>query len=172
MSNNSYIRLGVMFLLHFIAMYILMYAMVNDLPVMLHTGYGHVPYGQEPRLLLYFLDGNAWLPEGDRIWVAGRAGTEIVVRAPIGLSRLHLSLASLVPNTVELSAGGDEKTMELRPGVPVQVTLEPRPSYCEEGSCTVLSIATSAGLEPRRAIAGSTDSRFLGVELRLRAELR
>jgi hypothetical protein len=49
--------------------------MVNDLPVMIHSGYGRVPYGRDPGLYLYFLDDNVWLPERAGIWVAGRACT-------------------------------------------------------------------------------------------------
>jgi hypothetical protein len=143
--------------------------MINDLPVMVHTGYGHVPYGQHPRLLLYFLDDKAWLPEGDRIWVAGRAKTQIVIHAAEPLSRLDLSLDVLVPNQVTVEAGGDSKSIALKPGERVSVTLRPTASYCETGACYRLSVETTDGLEPRRTVPGSTDARFLGVEMRLSA---
>ncbi len=146
--------------------------MVNDLPIMINSGRGRVPYGQNPRLLLYFLDDNAWLPESAGIWVAGHARTEIIVRTGEYLSRLEVKLQSLVPNTVTLSAGHETKTVHLEAGSHATVSLVPKGSYSRQGVGHLLTVRTTAGAVPRFATPGSTDGRFLGVLMQLSATPR
>ena len=140
--------------------------MVNDLPIMINSGRGRVPYG-DPRLYLYFLDDNAWLPERAGIWVAGRAHTEIIIRSGEPFIRLDVTLRSLVPNTVTLSAGAGERTVNLAPGEIVTVSLRARGWYARSGVGSLLSVETSDGIVPRLVEPGNPDNRFLGVLLQL-----
>ena len=140
--------------------------MVNDLPIMINSGRGRVPYG-DPRLYLYFLDDNAWLPERAGIWVAGRSRTEIIIRGGEQFSRLDVTLRSPIPNTVTLSAGAGERTVNLEPNTLTTVSLRTRNWYSRKGVGCLLTVETSDGIVPRLVEPGSTDGRYLGVLLQI-----
>jgi hypothetical protein len=141
---------------------------VNDLPVRLNAARSRRPYGENPELLLYFLDGNAYPPEGGNMWVAGRARADIIVRADRPFTHLTLTLESPMVNTVEVSAGSGTSTQTLAPNQPVTVTIRAT-GVQTIGFASLLSIRTSDGFVPRLVEAGSRDSRYLGVHVSLRA---
>jgi hypothetical protein len=141
--------------------------MVNDLPIMINSGRARIPYG-EPRMMLYFLDENAWVPERAGIWVAGRSSTEIIVRSGERFIRLDLTLRSLVRNRVTLSAGAGVRVIDLEPDTLTTVSLQTRGTYARGGVNTLLSIGTSGGAVPRLLDASAGDTRFLGVLMQLR----
>jgi hypothetical protein len=140
--------------------------MVNDLPIMINSGRARIPYGQ-PRMFLYFLDDNAWVPERAGIWVAGRSTTEIILRSGERFVRLDVTLKSLVPNRVTLSAGAGERTVDLVPDRPTSVSLQTRGWYARSGVGTLLTVETSDGAVPRLLDPASGDTRFLGVLMQL-----
>ena len=141
--------------------------MMNDLPVMVNTGHGRVPYGENPAFYLYFLDDNAWLPERGGIWVAGKARTEIVVRSSEALDTLRVTLEAPVLNRVTVSAGGPVRTVTIDRGEAVTVSLRPRGSYSEQSISYLLSVNTTQGVVPRLSTTGSGDGRFLGAFMTL-----
>jgi hypothetical protein len=140
--------------------------MVNDLPIMINSGRARIPYG-EPRMFLYFLDENAWVPERAGIWVAGRASTEIIVRSGGRFLRLDVTLTSLVPNRVRLSAGAGTRTVQLAPNTATTVSLPTRGWYARSGVGMLLSVETSDGAVPRLLDPTAGDTRFLGVLMQL-----
>ena len=140
--------------------------MMNDLPVMIDPGRGRVPYGHAPELLLYLLDDRVWR-EGERLWVAGAARTEIVVRTGEPLAGLRVTLRSPVTNLVTVRAGADARTVQIADGQVVAVQVPVRSRISRGGHACVLSIETERGFVPRFSDAASSDGRFLGVEVRL-----
>ncbi len=86
--------------------------MMNDLPVMVDPGRGHVGFGNDPRILLYFMDDAAW-PTEEGFWVAGAADAEIVVRAGERLHGLMLTIHAPQPNVVRFDAGAGSQTLTL-----------------------------------------------------------
>ncbi len=141
---------------------------VNDLPVRLNQARSRRPYGENPELLLYFLDGNAYPPDGRGIWVAGRARADIIVRTDLPFTHLTLTLESPMANTVEVSAGAGTHTETLLPNQPVMVAIRAA-GVQTIGFASLLSIRTSDGFVPRLVEPGSGDSRYLGVLVQIRA---
>lgn len=137
--------------------------MVNDLPIRLDARRSRVPFGEDPRLLLYFLDGHASLPEPPGIWISGGRRAEIIVRTGVRLEALDLRLEAPVANRVTLDAGGSARTVEVEPGRPVTVPVEARGVRAGGSWAYLLSIRTADGFVPRLTSAGSNDPRFLGV---------
>jgi hypothetical protein len=146
--------------------------MVNDLPIMLDGPRARVPYGRDPQLLLYFLDHNAYLPEPPGIWVAGSSRADIIVRTPFRLQTLTLTLQAPVANTVTVSAGGPAASVDVNPGVPAIVSLEPDGVYARRSWSYLLRVKTQDGFVPRLIESGSRDARFLGVAIDIAATPR
>ena len=143
-------------------------SMVNDLPIMLDARRARVRYGQDPPLLLYYLDHNAYLPEAPGIWVVGGRRAELIVRTDHRpLETVRVTLTSRVSNRVEVKLGGDSETVELEAGRSRTITLEPRGVYARRSWAYLLSIKPRDGFVPRLTETGSRDGRFLGVAVRL-----
>lgn len=140
--------------------------MLNDLPILLDSGRGRRPYGENPRLLLYLLDDNAWL-ESQRIWVRGGSRTEIVARSAEPMSAFRVSIRSRVRNVVTVRAGGDTKRVDVGPGQAVVVTVEADGKYSRGARAYLLSIASETGFIPRLVDPTSTDGRYLGAAIEL-----
>ena len=141
--------------------------MVNDLPVRLDSGRSRIPYGDSPRLYLYYLDDNAWRPHGNDIWVAGRSRADIVVRTAPPLSALDVTLHSPEANTVTVAVDGSSQQARLMPNVPVTLRLPVRGVQSRGSQNFVLSIETAEGFIPRFRDIKSDDARFLGARIRL-----
>jgi hypothetical protein len=143
--------------------------MVNDLPVML-TDRGRIPYGQPPNdMLLYLLDDNAWPPDAEQgIWIRGAARADIIVRSSERPRRVMVTMRSLTETPVRVSAGGSKRTIDVRPGEIATLMLSIKRSvFTRDAYSYVLSIAPELGTEPSLVEKGSTDTRFLGVQVRL-----
>ena len=144
--------------------------MVNDLPIMLDAGRARVRYGQDPTLLLYYLDHNAYLPEPPGIWVTGGRRADLIVRTDHRpLETVRVTLTSRVANRVDVELGGDSVSVELEAGRARTVTLEPRGVYARRSWAYLLSVETSDGFVPRLVEPNSRDQRYLGVAVRLDA---
>jgi hypothetical protein len=141
--------------------------MANDLPIMIDPNRGRVPHGEEPRLLLYFLDDYAARPERDGIWIAGAARAELIVRTGEPLRALNVTLNSPVRNEVTLGAGAARRTVTIEPGTTTVVAVPVRARYARQSSACLLSIETARGFVPRLLEPASDDRRFLGVQVRL-----
>ena len=141
--------------------------MVDDLPVALDVGRHRIPYDTDPALMLSLLDQNAYRSDTLEFWVAGRRRADVVVRSPTRLAAVSATLRSPVPNRVTIRLGGDEATVDLRPGVSAEVSLTPDGVYSRRRWGYVLSVHPRAGFTPRLAGQGAPDNRFLGVLVKL-----
>ena len=141
--------------------------MVNDLPIMLDPSRSRVVYQADPTVLLYFLDDEAYLPEPPGIWIAGGSRADIILRTDGPLTELRVTLSAPVDNEVTVRVGGSEVAVDVRAGVPAQVTLSPRGVFARQSWAYLLSVTTRDGFIPRLQDPGSTDTRYLGVALRL-----
>src|SRR5690606_38797849 len=119
-----------------------------------------------PRLMLYFLDDNAWLEPG-RIWIRGGARAEIVVRSVERMGALRVTLRSRVPNVVTLSARAGRERVEVDPREQVVVTVRADDAYSRNARACLLSIEAAEGVVPRLVDPASADGRFLGVEVEI-----
>jgi hypothetical protein len=160
--------------------------LVNDLMVTGDERRARMPLGGVPAAGAYFLDANAFDPEGAAFWVKGRARADIVLRAPAGVgaggSTAPLRIAALnvevlnggAPNTVTISTGGDRTVLQMEAGAAGTVRLEPGYGvpYQAPSQPTnwmyVMSVATTAGFIPLLEVPGATDHRFLGAMITVR----
>ena len=141
--------------------------MVDDLPVALAARRHRISYNTDPALLLSLLDQNAYRSDTLEFWTAGQNRADIVVRSQSRLSTVSATLRSPIPNRVTIGLGGDEATLDLRPGVPAQVSLAPNGVYARGRWGYLLSVHPRTGFTPRLATPESRDNRFLGVRVRL-----
>jgi hypothetical protein len=140
--------------------------MINDLPIMIDSRRGHVPYGRNPQLLLYFFDSNLWF-EGDSIWTRGGACAQMVARTSEPISALQVTAHSPLLNSITVRAGGSTRRATIRPGESVLLSLPVEGSYSRGAHGYLWSICTERGFVPRLSDPASTDGRFLGVQMRL-----
>lgn len=140
--------------------------MMNDLPVMVDPGRGHVVFGNDPRILLYFMDDAAW-PTEEGFWVAGRADSEIVVRAGERLQGLMLTVHSPQPNVVHVDAGAGRQTLTLARGETTRLFLPAASKLSRGGFAFVVSARTERGFVPHLEDPASGDERFLGVDVKI-----
>ena len=160
--------------------------LVNDLMVTGDERRARVPLGGVPPVAAYFLDDNAFNPEGAAFWVKGTARADVILRAPAsaspGGSPAPLRIAALdvdvlnggKPNSITITTGGDRQRLELEAGAARTVRLDPGygvpyqpPSQPTNWMYTV-SIATTEGFIPRLEVPGATDHRFLGAMITIR----
>ena len=141
--------------------------MVNDLPIMLNALRSRVVYQEDPTVLLYFLHDDVYLPEGPRIWFGGRSHGDVIMRTDGPITALRVTLSAPIDNEVTVRIGGSEAAVHVRAGVPTQVTLTPRGVFSRESWAYLLSVTTRDGFVPRLREPSSTDSRYLGIALRL-----
>lgn len=140
--------------------------MMNDLPVMVDPGRGHVVFGNDPRILLYFMDDASW-PTEEGFWVGGVADTEIVVRTGERLHGLTLTVTAPQPNTVTFDAGAGRETLTLARGETAKLFLRAQPKISRGGFAFVVSARTERGFVPHLVDPASGDERFLGVDVKI-----
>ena len=141
--------------------------MVNDLPVRLNQNRSRVPYGDDPRLLLYYLDDNAYRPEPPGIWVGGDTRADIIVRVDPPLSQLVVTLTAPISNRVRVSVDGSTQTADLDPNRPVSFRFPVEGVHTRNAQSFVLTVKTRKGFVPKLRDVTSTDPRFLGVAVKL-----
>jgi len=138
--------------------------MPDDLPVRLRLDRARLDYG-DPRMLLYLIDDNAFNPEPNGIWIAGRARADVLVRSEAA-GDLQVRLLSPIANDVVVGAGRASVRVHLEPDVPSDVRVPAKWLQSRIGSTAcLLSVSTSDGFVPRLSDPASSDSRFLGVLL-------
>jgi hypothetical protein len=158
--------------------------LVNDLMVTGDERRARVPLGGVPPAAAYFLDANAFDPEGTAFWVKGGARADLVLRAPAGPgpAAAPLRIAALevdvlnggVPNSVTISTGGDRTVLQMEAGAAQTVRLEPgygvpyQPPSQPTNWMYVMSVSTTGGFIPLLEVPGATDRRFLGAMITVR----
>jgi hypothetical protein len=140
--------------------------MANDLPIALDISRARIPYGNDPTLLLYFLDQHAFPPEPPGMWVSGAGRADIVVRSENRLERLSFVAQSPIRTVLTASAGGTPVTVPLTPGKVVTFDLPTSADRGLHSYAYLLSLRSSEGFIPHLADPGSPDSRNLGVLVR------
>ncbi len=81
---------------------------------------------------------------------------------------LRVTLSSPIPNSVTVSMEGRSTTVELAPGVAVDVLMRSTGGVYAKGRFNrVLSVTPSQGFVPMNNDPASSDNRFLGVLLKL-----
>lgn len=144
--------------------------MVNDLPARLDQQRARIPYGANPPMRLYFMDREASNPEPalGGMWIAGAARADIIVRTATPLTSLQCVVTSPITNHVKVTFNGHSAEADLGPGRPATLTLPAgRGVYAYQGYDYLLTVRTRAGFTPEITSPGSTDSRFLGVFVKL-----
>ena len=138
--------------------------MVDDLPVRLGPR-GRIPWGPDPKALVYFVDDATFSPEGDGFWVQGDASTDIIVRTERRLDRVDFVVRTVVANRVSLAMGTGHASLDLLPNQTSKLTMQVGSGlvYTHGSHAYVLSIKTTNGFVPKDSEAGSSDDRFLGV---------
>ena len=164
--------------------------MVNDLPVNNQPDRTRQPLGGTPPVWAYFIDDNVYNREGDRFWVRGESSANILLRALIAPEAeaagvqpprsLRIEKLTVIletgpkPNRVTVDTGTDERVIEMAPSSQQTVELEMthgvpykyHPDY-PTNYVYLLNISSSTGFVPMYETPGSTDSRFLGVMVRV-----
>lgn len=147
--------------------------MANDLPVMLDTSLrGRIPYGQDPQLLLYFLDQHAFPPEPMGMWVAGDGRADIVVRCEDEIDRIHITAFSPIRTTFSMSMGRETVTRTLEPRKPVVFEVPAQGVRGLNSYAYLLTALSSEGFTPRLQDPNSRDSRNLAVLVTMQAVRR
>jgi hypothetical protein len=163
--------------------------MVNDLPVNVQPSRIRQPLGGDPPLFAYFIDDNVYNREGDAFWVKGESTADILLRAPIApesqaagvreapslrIDKLTVILQSgPKPNRVTIDTGAGERVIDMAPSsqqtfeveMPAGVPYKYHPDF-GTNYVYIVSITSSTGFVPMFE-NGSSDSRYLGVMVRL-----
>jgi hypothetical protein len=162
--------------------------LLNDLPMNVNPSKVKQPLGGVPPVSAYFLDDNAYRPEGDAFWVRGASRAEFMLRAPVvtevtergdvlrslRIRQLEIRLETGdVPNRVTVDAGtgaqvveipaNDARTLTVRMPAGVPYHLDPQFPMNYVYS---LAIASDTGFTPMFS-SGGRDSRYLGVFVRI-----
>lgn len=140
--------------------------LVTHLPVDLLQGVrAHVPFMHDPVVLFAYVDQNTYFAEGDGLWIAGHATTDIIIRTEQPMLKLTLRIADkYVPNEVTVTLDGRTERASIEPGGSATLTFTPRPGVWAHASYgLVLRLTTTHGFIPAQVEPPSTDTRNLGV---------
>jgi len=160
-------------------------SLLNDLPMAADVDRSRRSLGGTPPIAAYFPDDGAYLPEGDGFWVRGKSRADVILRAPamvgdnaqpssLRVRRLSLEVINgMAPNHVVISSGFRSAVLDLAPGEVRSVDFKPgggvpyKPALYPTNYIYSFSVTTSAGFVPFLEEAGATDSRYLGVKVRV-----
>jgi hypothetical protein len=162
-------------------------SLLHDLPINVTPERVRIQLAGEPRISAYFLDDNAYPPEGEWFWVKGAARADLLLRAPVQpqpdgstvpyrLKQLRVEIKTGdVANTVVVETGADSQRLALAPhretvttvrteaGLPYRAHLDQSTAYVYR-----VSITSETGFTPFLTQGGTTpDRRYLGVLVRL-----
>jgi len=163
--------------------------MVNDLPVNVTPDRTRQPLGGTPPMFAYFIDDNVYNREKDAFWVRGESRADILLRAPslletqvagvqaptsLRIDRLTVILETGPrPNRVTIATAAETRVVEMAASsrqtfellMPNGVPYRPDPC-CPTNYVYFMSISSASGFVPMFE-TGSSDSRFLGVMVRI-----
>ncbi len=143
--------------------------MANDLPVMLDGSRAHIPYRNDPLMLLYFLDQNAFSPEPPGMWVSGGGRAEILVRTLDPVDHLAVSAESPIRTVLTVSMGRSAVRVSLTPGTVATFDVPASGVRGLRSYAYLLSAQSSEGFIPHLQNTQSADFRNLGALMRFRA---
>jgi hypothetical protein len=161
-------------------------SLLHDLPINTQPERVRIQLAGTPRLTAYFLDDNAFHPEGEWFWVKGASRADLLLRAPAEvlpdgtvrsyrLRQLRVEVRTgAVPNVVTIATGADSQRLDLgahrdtfttvraEDGLPYRAHLDQLTSYVY-----TVSIRSRTGFTPRMIQPEIGDERYLGVLVRL-----
>jgi hypothetical protein len=145
--------------------------LVLNLPVDLLEGVrARVPFLNDPVVQFSYMDQNTYFAEGDGLWIAGHAATDIIIRTEQPILKLTLTIsAKYVPNDVTATVGGHTERASIEPGKHATLSFTPRPGVWAHASyAVVLHVTTTRGFVPtevgeRPGPGQQPDTRNLGV---------
>jgi hypothetical protein len=144
--------------------------MANDLPVMLAQPLrGHIPYGLDPTVLLYFLDRHAFPPEPPGMWISGDGRADVIVRSENPIHHLAITAESPIGTILTISAGAGTSRIPIVPGNSVSFDVPVSGVRAFNSYAYLMSAQSSEGFTPRLRDPRSGDSRNLGVLLNFKA---
>lgn len=143
--------------------------MANDLPVRLAQPLrGRVQYRNDPGVLLYFLDQNAWPPEPNGMWVSGGGRADIIVRSATPVDRMAFEAESPIRTRLTIALGRDPVTVDVEPGKIARFEV-PAAGVSGLGDYNYLMTARSTeGFVPHLLEPANEDYRNLGAQVRFR----
>jgi hypothetical protein len=151
-------------------------AMADDLPVFLiQPPRVQIPYGSpgDGRLLLYFLDRHAWLPEPDGLWVEGSARADIIVSSTRPIDHLAVEAESPITTRLTIAMGAQPLSVMLEVGATTRFDLPAAGirgrRLALEDFVYLLTASSTNGFTPHLFYPGSGDYRYLGARLRFKA---
>ena len=150
-------------------------SMTTDLPVMLAgPSRARIPYGQNPTMLLYFLDQNSFPPEPPGMWVAGGRRSDIIVRTVDRLDHIAVEAESPIPTVLTVSMGAQPVVVPLARGQIRKFDVKADGVLYErygQSYAYLLSASSSEGFIPALLdpTAPARDYRNLGALLRFAA---
>jgi hypothetical protein len=143
--------------------------MANTLPLRLAQPLrGHIQYRNDPGLLLYFLDQNAWPPEPNGMWVSGSARAEIIVRSAAPVERLLIEAESPIHTVVTVTLGASPVTIPIEPGKVAYFSVNASGVHGLGDYDYLMTVRSTEGFIPHLMEPANMDYRNLGVQLRFR----
>ncbi len=145
--------------------------MANDLSVMLVTSplRARIPYQNDPLMLLYFLDQNAFPPEPPGMWVTGGRRADIIVCTEEPVDHLVVTAESPIQTTLTVSMGAASVVVPIVPGKTVNFDVPARGVRGLQSYAYLLSAFSSDGFVPHLQDPTSSDPRNLGALMRFAA---
>jgi hypothetical protein len=147
--------------------------MADDLPVRLDTTIrARIPYGQDPRVLLYFLDQHAFPPEPDGMWISGSGRADILIRSAPPVDHFTVTAFSPIQTQFTVSAGAEAVSIEIAPNKPVTFDVPASGVRDKNRYAYLMSARSTEGFIPRLVDPTSRDERNLGVQMNFAAHVR
>jgi hypothetical protein len=132
--------------------------------------FGDNPGQNDPGFQIYFFDDNAFGREEDKsFWVEGESRAEFLIKTDRPMKRLVLTLtAGPVPTDVRATVDGRTQRVTLLPGASQRIFFALDDAFRYQGiwPVWVASVSSSNGFVPIFFDAASTDTRYLGVNVK------
>jgi hypothetical protein len=118
---------------------------------------------------VYSLEGNAYGPELNGIWIKGEKEARLLLQCSSKIKNIRLEFQSPVSQSAKIGTADYLRSMEidLYGNSTFILSLSEYFSY-KKSWLYVVNIRPESGFYPRKIIPGSTDSRYLGVFVKLK----
>jgi hypothetical protein len=143
---------------------------INTDDTQVRIWYGDNPGQNDPGFQIYFFDDNAFGREQDKsFWVRGESRAEFLIKTDRPMRRLALTLtAGPVAADVRATVDGRTQRVTLQPGASQRILFALDDGFRYQGiwPVWVASVSTSSGFVPIFHDSASTDTRYLGVNVK------
>jgi hypothetical protein len=118
---------------------------------------------------VYSLEGNIYGPELDGIWIKGEKEARLIIQSPGKIKIIKLELQSPISQSIKIGTAGFYtcKVIKLHGSDFLLLSLPKHYSY-KKSWLYIVNIRPESGFYPRKIIPHSTDSRYLGVFVKLK----